>query len=68
MLVSIADQRKIVVLLVLNKNDADLSTECGFLKSDIHRFCLEFTIISMNQNEEYLDYFKKEEESFLKGF
>ena len=62
---SIRDSKKIVLLMFLIKNDIDLLTECGFLKSDINSLCEEFKRILPDQNEEYLSYFKKEEESIL---
>ena len=48
--------------MFLIKNYYDLLKECGFLKSDISRLCLEFKNILIEQNEEYLDYIKIEEE------
>ena len=38
----IPDYRKIVSLTFLIQNDNDLLTECGLLKNDIYRLCLEF--------------------------
>ena len=57
------DYRKIVLLVFLIKNDADLLRECGFLNSDSNILNLEFENIWMEQNEDYLDYIKNEEES-----
>ena len=51
--------------MFLIKNYYDLLKECGFLKSDIGRLCLEFKNILIEQNEEYLDYIKIEEESSI---
>ena len=62
---SIPDYRKIVLLMFLIKNDVDLLTECGFLKIDNNRLCLEFKIFLVEQIEDYLDYIKNEEESLL---
>ena len=65
LLESIPDYKKIVFLRFLIKNDNDLSTQCGFLKSDINRLCRDFKNISREQNEEYLIYIKSEEESLI---
>ena len=46
------------------KNDVDLSPECGFLKNDKTRLCIEFKNIIMGQNEENSEYNKFEEKSF----
>ena len=45
------DYRKIVLLMSLIKNDVDLLNECGFLKNDINRLCLEFKKKLLEQNE-----------------
>ena len=47
------------------KNDNDLLTEHGFLKDDISHLCKEFKNILIEQNEEYLEYFKNEKESII---
>ena len=53
---SFPDYSKVVVLLMsLIRNDVELLQECGYLKDDINRLCLEFKNILMEQNEEYLD-------------
>ena len=39
---SIADYRKIVLLMFLNKNDVDLLNESGFLKRDFNCLYLEW--------------------------
>ena len=39
---SITDNRKIVSIIFLIKNDRDLLEEYGFVKSDIERLNLEF--------------------------
>ena len=62
---SIHDYRKIVFSNFLMKNDVDLIQECGFSKRDIIRLNKEFKLISMEQNEEYLDHSKNEEESII---
>ena len=61
----IPDYRKIVLLIFLVQNDDDLLNQSGFLKGDIDRLNKEFKTISMEQNEVYLDYFKKQEESII---
>ena len=43
----------------------DLLSECGFQKNDITRLSLDFKNILLEQNEDYLGYFKNEEESIL---
>ena len=62
---SIPDNRKIVLLMFLIKNDNALLTECGFLKNDINRLNLDFKKNLIEQNEEYLDYIKNEEETII---
>ena len=49
---SIPEYRKIVLLMFLIKNDENILEECGFLKNDITRLCLEFKNILMEQNED----------------
>ena len=58
---SMPDYRKLVLLIFLNKNDVDQLNEYGYSKNDINRLNEEFKKISMEQNEEYLDYIKIEE-------
>ena len=53
---SISEYRKIVLIFFLIISDAD------FLKN---RTSLEFKNILLEQNEEYLEYIKKEEESII---
>ena len=52
------DYRKIVLLMFLIKNDANLFYECGFLKGDINFLYKEFKNILVELNEEYLDHRK----------
>ena len=59
------DYRKLVFFLFLIKKDIVLIKECGVLKNDINRLCLEFKNMLMKQNEEYLNYIQNEEESFI---
>ena len=47
---SIPDYRKIVILLFLFKNDIDFLQECGFLRYDINRLCLELKTILIEAN------------------
>ena len=49
--------------MFLIKNDADLLTECGYLKNDINSLNKALKNILLEQNEEDLDYIKNEEES-----
>ena len=44
-------------------SDNDFLTECGFLKSDFNRLFRELKNISIEQNEDFLHYFKNQEES-----
>ena len=53
-------------LLFVTRTDVDFLNECGFLKVDINRLCLEFKTIVLEQNEEYLDYIKMKENLFWK--
>ena len=62
---SIPDYRKIVLLIFSIKKDENILQECGFLKSDVIRLCLEFENFLMEQNQEYLEKIKKEEESMM---
>ena len=52
---SIPDYRKLALLMFLIKNDENLLTECGFLKNDNNRLCLEFKNSLIEQNEKQLD-------------
>ena len=62
---SIPDTEKIVLLIVLVKNDDNLLYECGFLKGDIICFYKGFKSILLELNEEYLDHIKNEEEALI---
>ena len=62
---SIPDYKKIVLLMFLVKNDVNFLYECGFLKGDINFLYREFKNISLELNEDYLDYIKNEEESII---
>ena len=65
---SISDDRKIVLLIFLIQNDKNLLKEIGVSKNDINRLNLEFENILIEQHEEYFEYIKNEEESFLEEF
>ena len=65
---SIPDYKKIVVLMFLNKNDVNLLYESGFSKGDIHYLYKKFKNISLELNEEYLDYIENEKESKIESF
>ena len=62
---SFLDYRKIVLIMFLIKNDDDFLTECGYLKNDSISLYEEFKKSLMEQNEDYLDYIKKVEESII---
>ena len=51
--------------MFLIKNDVDLFSESGFLKSDINRLCLELKKILNEQNEDCLDHTKDQEVSIM---
>ena len=55
---SIHDYRKVVLTINLFQTDKDLLEETGFSKNDINRLNLEFKILLLEQNEQYLDYIK----------
>ena len=65
---SIRDYRKIVLLIFLIQNDKILLKEIGFSKNDINLLNLEFKNILLEEFENFLDYVKNEEESFLEKF
>ena len=65
---SFPDYRKIVLLIFLIKNDKDFLKEVGFSENDFNRLNLEFKNNLLEQHEEYSDYVKKEEESFVERF
>ena len=51
--------------MFLIKNDVVVSTECGYLKTDINRLCSGFIIVLMEQKEVCFDYVKIEQESII---
>ena len=53
----------LLLLIFLIKNDDDLLTEYGFVKTDIERLNLEFKNILSEQFDEYYSYVKTQEES-----
>ena len=65
---SIPDYTKIVLLIFLIQNDKNLLNEIGFSKNDINSLNLEFKNILLEENDDYLDYFKNQEESILEKF
>ena len=62
---SIPDYKKIVLLMLLIKNDVTFLYECGFLKGHINFLYREFKNILLELNEDYLDHIKNEEESII---
>ena len=62
---SIPDYKKIVLLMFLIQNDANLLNECGFLKGDINFLYKEYKNILLELNEEYLDHIKNQEEPII---
>ena len=62
---SIPDYRKIVLVKYLIQNDKNLLNEIGFSKANIINLILEFKNILLEEYEDYLDYIKNEEESFI---
>ena len=65
---SIPDYRKSVFSWFLIKNDDDLLRQCGYVKHDINRQCLECKNILMQQNEEYLIILKTKKTLIWKRF
>ena len=65
---SITDYKKIVLLILLIRNDKKLLHEYGFSERDINHLNLECKNIIIDQHGEYLDYVKNEEESVLEKF
>ena len=65
---SFPDYKKIVSLIFSNKNDIDLITESGFLKSHNARLKLDFKNILSEQIDEYYSYVKYLEESIIARF
>ena len=62
---SISDYRKTGLLMFLIKRDVGILYESGLLKNVINRLCLKFQKILTDKNEDYLDYIRNEEESFI---
>ena len=65
---SVYDYGKIVLLVILIRNDKNLLKEIGFSKNDIRLLDLEFKNILIEGLEEYLDYVKDPEESAIEKF
>ena len=53
--------------MFLIKSDVSFLYECGFLKGDINFLHKEYEKTILELNEEYLDHFKNQEESFWKN-
>ena len=49
------------------KNDVDFPNHCGILQDDINRLSIELQKLAIEQNEDYLEYNKNEEESYLEA-
>ena len=47
--------------MFLIKNDVDSLHECGSWKNDCNRLCLECKRLLSEQNDDYFQYFEKEE-------
>ena len=47
------------------ENDNDFLQKSGFLKNDIDRLCIEYENHLLEQSEDYLEYFKNEEETII---
>ena len=62
---SIADYRKIILLIFLIQNDKNLLKEIGFSEYDIIRFKLQCKNVLIEEHKNYLDYVKDQEESIL---
>ena len=62
---SIANYKKIVLIMFLNKNDVNFLYECGFLKGDIDFLYREVKNILLELNEDYLDHIKNQEEAII---
>ena len=62
---SIPDFRKILLLMILNKNHKDLLNEIGFSERDINRLNEEFKDLLLEQHENCLNYVKDQDESII---
>ena len=61
---SMPNYRKIVIIMFLIENDVDFLHECGYLKNDFYRLCMEFEETLFDQNWDYLECVKHQEEAF----
>ena len=52
---SLTDYSKIVLIMISVKNELDLLIECGFLKNDVNRLCIDFKKTLIDQKEDILD-------------
>ena len=62
---SISDFRKVILLMFLVKNDADLLRQSGYLENDINRLNKDIINLLLEQNEDNLIYNKNKEESVI---
>ena len=65
---SIADYKKLVILIFLIKNDVNFLYESGFLKNNVNFLNKQFKNILLELNEDYFDHIKNQEESILERF
>ena len=65
MFVSIQDFSKILLIMFFFKNEGDLLHESVYLKKDNNRLRLQNKKVSMEQNDDYLDYIKNQEKSII---
>ena len=62
---SIPDYKKIVLIIILIKNDNNFLYECGFLKGDINFLYEEIKNFLLELNEDYLHHIKNQEEAII---
>ena len=65
---SIADYKKLVILIFLIKNEVNFLYESGFLKNNVNFLNKQFKNILLELNEDYFDHIKNQEESILEKF
>ena len=65
---SIADYKKLVILIFRFKNDVNFLYESGFLKNNVNFLNKQFKNILLELNEDYFDHIKNQEESILEKF
>ena len=59
---------KIVLIMFYIKKAVGILHESGYAEIDNNRQCLKYKKLIIEQIEEYLDYNKNEEESFIEKF